>query len=188
MYAVVGKRVLDVLLAGVALVGLSPLLAAVAIAIWLEGGRPVLIRQQRVGRDGESFTMLKFRSMPPGTTQAVSVDAGGFPITRVGRVIRRTNVDELPQLWNIALGHMSVVGPRPALASQHELLALRSASGAARLRPGLTGLAQVNAYDGMPTAEKARFDAEYADGLSLRLDLTILGRTFGYLRRPPPVY
>jgi O-antigen biosynthesis protein WbqP len=126
--------------------------------------------------------------MAVGTGDIPSARAGVLRITRVGRVIRRTNIDELPQLVNILRGDMSLVGPRPALPSQAELLALRGANGAAACRPGLTGLAQIRSYDGMPEPEKARWDGQYAATISLRRDLAIVLGTFRYLARRPPVY
>ena len=188
MYRAVLKRPLDVVLSGLALVVLSPLLALIAVAIVIDDGKPVLFRQRRVGRNGEPFELLKFRSMPVNTGDVPKVAATTLQVTRVGRVIRRLNFDELPQLFNILRGDMSVVGPRPALASQEVLCALRQQSGASECLPGLTGLAQVSAYDGMPDEEKARFDAEYARTVSLVNDARIIFRTVGYLRQRPPVY
>jgi O-antigen biosynthesis protein WbqP len=117
-----------------------------------------------------------------------SHQAGRLPVTPVGRVLRRTNLDELPQLVNILRGEMSIVGPRPALESQEELIALRRANGALECLPGLTGLAQIRAYDGMPVSEKARHDGEYAERLGFLLDCGIVLRTVGYVLRSPPVY
>jgi O-antigen biosynthesis protein WbqP len=117
-----------------------------------------------------------------------SAEASEAGVTRVGRTLRRTNLDELPQLINILRGEMSIVGPRAALPSQVGLLRLREEGGAMLLRPGLTGLAQVNAYDGMDEPCKAAFDIDYARRASLRLDLLVIARTFGYLRKPPPKY
>jgi O-antigen biosynthesis protein WbqP len=184
----VGKRVLDAFFA--CLVGVLSLPAALAAALLvrLDDGSPPLFRQRRLGRDGQEFTMLKFRSMSAGAATVASAEAGALPITRVGRYLRRSNVDEVPQLWNIIRGDMSLVGPRPALPSQQQLVALRNASGAINIRPGLTGLAQIKAYDGMSEEEKAGWDAEYAKSVSLWRDVSILLRTFLYLLKPPPRY
>lgn len=187
-YRKLGKRLLDVTLAGFALVFLSPLLILTGSAIRLEDGAPALFRQRRVGAAGRVFTVLKFRSMRVGAMDVPSAHGASLPVTRVGRFIRRTNIDELPQLWNILVGDMSLVGPRPPLPAQEALLALRAANGALGLRPGLTGLAQVKSYDGMPESEKAEWDGRYAKSISLRGDLTIILRTVGYLARRPPVY
>jgi O-antigen biosynthesis protein WbqP len=188
MYGVLLKRCCDVLVCVLLLVLLSPLLLLVAIAIRIEDGGPPIFRQQRVGRAGAPFTIYKFRSMPVGTPNMPSVAAGGLRVTRVGRVLRRTNIDELPQLWNVLKGDMSLVGPRPALPSQTVLLTLREAAGVLSLRPGLTGLAQVNAYDGMPETEKVQWEDRYARRVSFGRDLAILLRTFVYLLRRPPSY
>ena len=142
MYQRFGKRALDVLLAGLATVALSPLLAVVGLAIRLEDGSPVIYRQQRTGRRGEPFTILKFRSMPTNTAVATSATMATATITNVGRITRRTNIDELPQLFNILRGDMSIVGPRPPLGGQDTLIAKRREGPAWHVRPGLTGLAQ----------------------------------------------
>lgn len=183
-----GKRLLDAVLAGTALVLLSPLLALTAAAIWLEDRHDPLFRHERVGRDGRLFRLVKFRSMPVGTPSVPSDAARQLRVTRVGRIIRRSNVDELPQLWSVLRGDMSLVGPRPALASQVELVRMRRASGVERVAPGLTGLAQINSYDGMPETEKADWDSRYERNVSLSGDLRIMLATVGYLLRRPPVY
>lgn len=187
-YSEHGKRCLDVLLALLALIVLFPLLLLTACGVWLEDRGTILFRQRRIGRHAESFELLKFRSMPENVGDLASTDGRGLPLTRIGRILRRTNIDELPQLVNILKGEMSVVGPRPAIATQVELIELRRRTGALSARPGLTGLAQVSAYDAMPVTEKAARDAEYAATVSLAVDVKIILRTFAYLLRPPPVY
>lgn len=182
------KRAVDLVAAALGLVVTAPVVAAAATAIWWEDRHSPIFRQQRAGADGVPFTIYKLRTMPVDTAQVQSSEAGALTITRTGAVVRRLNIDELPQLVNIVAGQMSVVGPRPALPSQTTLLELRRANGAAALKPGLTGLAQVNAYDGMPEDVKAEWDGRYAAAHTLRDDLTILLRTIGYLRRPPPAY
>lgn len=188
MYDRFGKRLLDVVLSGAAMVVLCPLLAITGLAIRIEDGSPVLYRQARTGRLGGTFTLLKFRSMPVGSASVPSAGMRAARVTRVGRAIRRLNIDELPQLFNILGGDMSVVGPRPPLDSQATLIELRSRSSAWSLRPGLTGLAQVCAFDGMTEAEKAQYDDEYAQRVTLARDLHIIGRTVLYLFKRPPVY
>jgi len=189
MYRRFGKRILDILLSCLALAILSPVLLVVALAIRLEDGGPALFRQQRVGRWGKPFVLFKFRSMPVNTVNVPSAQAASaVKITRVGAFIRRTNIDELPQLINILRGDMSIVGPRPALATQEELCALREKLGVYRCAPGLTGLAQVNSYDGMPDTEKATWDAEYCRNVTFWTDIVIILRTFVYLLKPPPTY
>lgn len=182
------KRFLDLSIAVPALVVLSPVMMITALAIRLEDGGPALFRQQRVGKEGELFRINKFRSMPVQSESIPSVAAGTLVITRIGKIIRRTNIDELPQLFNVIAGDMSIVGPRPALPVQTELLALRMQTGATRCKPGLTGLAQINSYDNMPETEKAAWDGKYAASLSLGRDVAIILKTFGYLARRPPVY
>lgn len=188
MYSRHLKRFLDFVLAGTALIVLSPLLLITGLAIRLEDGGPALFVQERVGRHGTPFRFLKFRSMPVNTDSIPSVGGSALAITRVGGFIRRTNIDELPQLINILRGDMSIVGPRPAINAQEELLRMRAENRADRCRPGLTGLAQVNSYDDMPDFEKAAYDGEYARKVTLMTDISIIVRTFGYLLRRPPVY
>jgi len=183
-----GKRLLDIFLSGFALLLLCPVMLLVALAILIEDGKPVLFRQQRVGHRGAPFTVLKFRSMPVNTGDVPSAQAKSIRITRVGAIIRRTNIDELPQFLNIFRGDMSIVGPRPALASQKELCELRERQGVLRCKPGLTGLAQINSYDGMPDKEKATWDAQYCAHVTFFNDVRIILRTFLYLLKPPPVY
>lgn len=179
---------MDILLAASALVVLLPLLLVVAVVIKAQDGGKVIFRQKRIGRRQVPFELLKFRSMRENVGELPSDSAGGLPVTRFGHFLRRTNIDELPQLVNILRGEMSIVGPRPALRSQVELIAARAANGAFEARPGLTGLAQVSAYDRMPVAEKAAFDCEYSRDVRFLKDVHVILRTFGYLRRPPPVY
>lgn len=188
MYERYGKRLLDLALAGAATVALSPLLTLVGLAIVVEDGRPVIYRQPRTGRSGRPFVIFKFRSMPANTAVATSATMGTATITRVGRVTRRTNIDELPQLFNILRGDMSIVGPRPPLDSQQTLIEHRRTGPAWNCRPGLTGLAQVNAFDGMTEAEKAVFDNRYAERVTLLGDLKVIAQTVRYLFSPPPTY
>jgi O-antigen biosynthesis protein WbqP len=182
------KRICDIVAAALALAALSPLLLLVAALIRVLDGSPVLFRQRRVGRGSELFTILKFRSMAVGCGDVPSTHAARMKVTAIGKILRRTNVDELPQFLNVIQGHMSLVGPRPSLTSQQDLCRLRAANGAERCRPGLTGLAQIHAYDGMPESEKANWDGEYWRTLSFLRDVKILLGTFGYLLRRPPVY
>jgi O-antigen biosynthesis protein WbqP len=182
------KRVLDVVLSGGGLALASPVVLVIAVAIRLDDGGPVFFRQVRVGRHERPFTIWKFRSMRRHAPSIASADASDGYVTSVGRVLRRTNLDELPQLFNIVRGDMSFVGPRAPLPTQETLIRLRREGGAMALRPGLTGLAQINAYDGMDEASKAAFDLEYAGRVSLGLDLIVIARTVGYLRKPPPKY
>lgn len=187
-YARYGKRVLDVIGATLLLIVLAPVFLTLAILIKLFDPGPVIFRQIRAGRGGLPFAFYKFRTMPPDTGDVPSDQLGTVRLSWIGRFLRRSNFDELPQLWNILRGDMSFIGPRPPLPAQAELLDLRAANGALTLRPGLTGLAQVNGYDGMPASEKAAFDGRYAASVSLATDLGVVVQTFSYLRRPPPKY
>jgi O-antigen biosynthesis protein WbqP len=182
------KRLLDLSIAAAALVVLSPVLLITSLVILIEDGRPVLFRQTRVGRSGRDFTIFKFRSMPVSTPSVPSAAASTLRVTRVGAFIRRTNIDELPQLLNVLRGEMSIVGPRPGLPVQAELRRMRGARGIERLRPGLTGLAQVNSFDGMTDEQKVEWEARYAARVTFVADACIILRTFGYLLRRPPVY
>ncbi len=149
---------------------------------------PVLFKQQRVGCKGINFWFYKFRSMPVTTGDIASDQIGKVKLTWIGKVIRRTNLDELPQLLNILKGDMSVVGPRPPIPNQEELVAIRRRNGALVIRPGLTGLAQINSFDGMSVADKANFDEIYAKRITLLSDLKIIFSTFRYLLKSPPIY
>lgn len=187
-YQAWGKRAFDLCASAAALLVASPILLVTAVAIRLEDGGPALFRQARVGAGGRPFTVFKFRSMRVGSANVPSAAGAALPVTRVGAFIRRTNIDELPQLLNILAGDMSVVGPRPPIPVQADLIARRAANGALALRPGLTGLAQVSSYDGMPEEEKAEWDGRYAGRVTFLGDVRIILRTFAYLAKRPPVY
>ena len=188
MYRQFGKRLLDIVIAAFAVLLLSPLMVLVGVAIRIEDGGPSIFAQQRVGRGRSLFTLYKFRSMPTNTANVPSTHVQSLRTTKVGAIIRRLNVDELPQLFNVIRGEMSLVGPRPALPVQDALLAERSKNGSADIKPGLTGLAQVGSYDGMPESEKAALDGCYAKDVTFLGDLIVISRTFAYLLRKPPVY
>ena len=173
------KRAIDILGALAGLILLSPLFVGAALAVVLQSPGPALHWSRRVGRDERIFRMPKFRTMRLGTPD-VATHLLSDPdqwVTPVGRFLRRTSLDELPQLWSILAGDMSLVGPRPALFNQDDLVALRRAAGVAGLRPGLTGWAQINGRDELPIAEKARLDAEYLQRMSLAFDLKIIAVT-----------
>ena len=173
MYKSVVKRVLDFLLALAGTIVLSPLLLVLAAWVKLDSKGPVFFRQKRVGRDKRLFSILKFRSMYADTPHDVPTHLLQNPeamITRSGRFLRRTSLDELPQLFNILAGQMSVVGPRPALWNQADLIAERDKYGANALVPGLTGYAQVNGRDELPIPVKAELDGYYAAHVSFVLD------------------
>jgi O-antigen biosynthesis protein WbqP len=173
------KRAVDVAGALAGLVLLSPVFLAIAVAVRLESPGPALHWSRRVGRDNAIFSMPKFRTMRVGAPNVAThlLDDPGRWITPLGRWLRRTSLDELPQLWSVLVGHMSLVGPRPALFNQDDLVALRTAGGVHRLRPGLTGWAQVNGRDELPIPQKVALDLEYLQRRSLALDLRILAAT-----------
>ena len=188
MYRSFGKRAFDVLWAVCSLLFLSPLLLLVSLVILLTDPGPLLFSHQRIGRNGVPFRFYKFRSMPVGTSIVPSDRLGKVQLTPVGWLIRRTNIDELPQLLNILWGDMSIVGPRPPLPDQIELIDLRRQNGALDLRPGLTGLAQVLSFNGMRVEQKAALDGLYARSVSLSFDLVVIFKTFFYLFKSPPIY
>ena len=182
MYNKFFKRLFDFILSLVGLVLLSPLLLLTAIAIKLDSKGPVMFTQKRVGRDKKYFRMYKFRSMyidTPHETPTHLLEDPETYITRVGRIIRRTSIDELPQLLNILKGDMAIIGPRPALFNQYDLVAERDRYNANAVRPGLTGWAQINGRDELPIDVKARYDGEYCEKLSLGFDIKCFLMTIG---------
>ena len=173
MYQRFGKRLLDVLLSGCGIVILSPVYLIVSLAIVLDDPGPILFRQKRVGIHKSFFQILKFRTMKMETPKDVPTHLLENPqqyITRVGRVLRKTSLDELPQIFQIFTGKMSIIGPRPALWNQDDLIAERDLYGANDVRPGLTGWAQINGRDELPISVKARFDGEYVQKMSFLFD------------------
>jgi lipopolysaccharide/colanic/teichoic acid biosynthesis glycosyltransferase len=176
------KRAFDLMASLAAVVLLSPVFAAVALAIRVTSPGPVLFRALRAGVDGRTFGMLKFRTMQPGAPDLRNPDGSTFNaaddprVTRVGAWLRRTSLDELPQLWNVIRGEMSLVGPRPDLPDQ---LALYSTADRERLRvrPGITGLAQVRGRNRLSWEQRRQIDLEYVASHTMWLDLSILART-----------
>jgi len=170
---------MDVVVAGLGQIVASPLLLLAALAIKLEDRGPVLYRQQRVGKDGRDFELLKLRTMVVGAEKmgaGYAVNRGDSRITRTGRLLRRLSLDELPQLWNILRGDMSVVGPRPTLRYQVDSYTARQLR-RLEVKPGLTGWAQVNGRASLPWDERIELDVWYVEHRSFRLDLRILART-----------
>ena len=173
------KRAIDVVAALAGMVLLSPVYLALFAAIRLGSPGPALHWSRRVGRGNVIFRMPKFRTMRLGAPDVAThllADPDAW-ITPLGRFLRRTSLDELPQLWSVLAGDMSLVGPRPALFNQDDLVALRTAAGVHRLRPGVTGWAQVNGRDELPIPEKVKLDAEYLERRSLAFDMRILALT-----------
>lgn len=168
-----------------ALVALSPIMLVVAIAVRATSKGPALYWSERVGRNSVLFRMPKFRSMrieTPAVATHLLTDTTAW-LTPIGGFLRKSSLDELPQLWSILIGDMSIVGPRPALFNQDDLIALRKAHGVDRLRPGLTGWAQVNGRDELPIPEKVRLDTEYLQNRSFLLDLRTIWMTVGKVLR-----
>ena len=182
MYQKFGKRALDILLSGCGIIVLSPLYLLLAIAIKVDDPGPVFFRQKRVGLHKTHFQILKFRTMKMCTPHDVPTHQLQNPeqyITRVGKLLRKTSLDELPQIFQIFTGKMSVIGPRPALWNQFDLIAERDKYGANDCVPGLTGYAQVHGRDELPIPVKAELDGYYAKNLSFGLDVKIFFRTIG---------
>ncbi|MGH2849969.1 MAG: sugar transferase [Solirubrobacteraceae bacterium] len=173
------RRAFDVAVSAAALVVLAPLLAAAAVAIRLESRGPAIYRQRRVGLGGEEFDVLKLRTMVAGAERigsGLAVDEGDSRITRVGALLRRTSLDELPNLWNVLRGEMSLIGPRPTVPAQVARYDDRQ-RGRLAIRPGLTGWAQVNGRASLPWSERIELDLYYIERRSLALDARILART-----------
>jgi lipopolysaccharide/colanic/teichoic acid biosynthesis glycosyltransferase len=170
------KRVVDVAGAGVLLIALSPLIAGAAVAVWISMGRPIFFRHERPGYQGRPFTIRKFRTMRPAREGEVWFRTDEERLTCVGRFLRRTSIDELPQLWSVVRGAMSLVGPRPLLA---EYLPRYTSEQRRRheMKPGLTGWAQVNGRRALSFSKRLGYDVWYVDHFSLGLDATILART-----------
>ena len=187
MYRSFVKRALDILLSALGTLLLSPLFLLISCAVKAEDGGPVFFTQKRIGSHKSTFNILKFRTMRTDTPHDMPTHLLSDPerwITRVGRFLRRTSLDELPQILQILSGKMSIVGPRPALWNQYDLIAERDKYGANDVMPGLTGWAQVNGRDALEIEEKARYDGEYAEKLSFALDAKIFFMTvINVLRR-----
>ena len=187
MYRNCVKRILAIVLSLVGILSLGWLLILLSVAIKLDSPGPVLFRQKRVGLGKSHFYILKFRTMRIDTPRDMPTHLLVNPeqyITRVGRFLRKTSLDELPQLFNILAGHMAIVGPRPALWNQFDLIAERDKYGANDIRPGLTGWAQINGRDELEIDVKARYDGEYVERMSLAFDIRcILGTVTAVLSR-----
>ena len=173
------KRVFDFIVSLFALIILSPLFLAVSVLILAWDGAPVLFRQERVGKGGKLFTVYKFRTMRNGIGDVATADLddADSKITRTGRFLRSTSIDELPQLFNILNGTMSLVGPRPLIPAEKEIHELREKYGVYSVTPGMTGWAQVNGRDNITNEKKALLDKEYVDKQSFKFDLKILFMT-----------
>lgn len=186
MYKAFFKRFFDIAFAVFAILALGLPMLIIAIVVRIDSKGPALFKQKRVGKDKRCFTILKFRTMITDTPNDTPTDKLKEPekwITRSGRLLRMTSLDELPQLFNILVGHMSLIGPRPALPNQLDLIGERDKNGANGIRPGLTGWAQVNGRDRLDNTAKATFDGEYVKKMSVGFDLKCLFLTVGTVLR-----
>lgn len=187
MYKTYWKRLIDVLLSLLGIVFLLPVLLVISLWVKLDSKGPIFFRQKRVGKGKKYFTIYKFRSMKAETPKDVPTHKFLTPdkyTTRVGRILRKTSLDELPQLWNILKGDMSVIGPRPALWNQDDLVAERDKYGANDIRPGLTGWAQINGRDELVIPIKAKLDGEYVQRISFTFDVRcFVGTIISVIRR-----
>ena len=180
MYQKYLKRIIDVVLSLCGIIVLSPVLLLIALWIKLDSKGPVFFRQKRVGKGKTHFSILKFRTMYADTPSDVPTHLLKDPqalITKSGHFLRKTSVDELPQMFNILAGQMSIIGPRPALWNQYDLIEERERLGANDVLPGLTGWAQVNGRDELPIPVKARYDGEYAQHVTFAFDVKIFFKT-----------
>lgn len=176
------KRIIDIILSGSAIVLLSPIFCIISLVIKLESPGPVLFKQKRIGKGGELFEIWKFRSMRIDTPKDIPTHMLNDPdqyITEFGKFIRRTSLDELPQIFNIFRGQMSIIGPRPALWNQYDLFRERDKYGANSIKPGLTGWAQINGRDELEIPVKAKFDGEYLEKMGLWMDVKCFLGTIG---------
>ncbi|MCX7715411.1 MAG: sugar transferase [Clostridia bacterium] len=174
------KRMIDVVMSFAGIVLLLPLFLVLIAAVKIDSKGPVFFVQKRVGKGKRYFNILKFRTMRVDTPKECPTHLLENPqqyITRVGRIMRRTSLDELPQIWNILVGDMSIIGPRPALWNQYDLIEERDKYGANDVRPGLTGLAQISGRDELEIEEKARLDGEYVENMSIVLDTKLFFKT-----------
>ena len=181
MYQRYIKRGIDCMLSLIGLIVLSPVFLVIAAIIKLTSPGPVLFRQERMGKDNEHFRIMKFRTMRTDTPKDCPTHMLENPdqyITKIGHILRKTSLDELPQLWNIFRGDMAVIGPRPSLPNQYDLNELRDQNGASKVRPGLTGLAQISGRDELEISVKATLDGEYVKNISFFMDLKLFFGTF----------
>ncbi len=186
MYNKFLKRLIDIVLSGLGIIVLSPVFLVLAIAIKIDDPGPVFFKQKRLTVHKEYFNILKFRTMKMETPKDMPTHLLENPeqyITKVGKILRKTSLDELPQLFNIFTGKMSVIGPRPCLWNQYDLIEERDKYGANDVRPGLTGWAQINGRDELPIDVKAKFDGEYVERMSLIFDIKcFIGTVFSVLK------
>lgn len=188
LYLTFGKRLFDIIFSILLIVILFPLFIAISILIKIFDTGPLIFYQKRIGLNENLFIIYKFRSMPINTADIPSNKISKLNLNWVNRFIRRTNLDELPQLFNILRGDMSFVGPRPAILSQKSLIEYRKNNNVFLFRPGVTGLAQILSFDGMSDYKKAKYDKDYVSSISFKNDILIILKTCIYLLKPPPIY
>lgn len=180
VYQIFVKRLLDIVLSAVGIVLLLPVFLAIAFWVKADSKGPILFKQTRIGKGKRHFIMYKFRTMKIDTPSDIPTHKFQTPdsfITYAGRILRKTSLDEIPQLWNVLKGEMSIIGPRPALWNQDDLIAERDKYGANDILPGLTGWAQINGRDELSIIKKAELDGEYVKRMSLSFDAQCFVRT-----------
>lgn len=176
MYSEYIKRIIDCFLSLIGIIVLSPLLIILSLWIKKTSPGPIFFRQERMGKDNQKFKIFKFRTMRIDTPKDVPTHLLENPdqyITSVGKFLRKTSLDELPQLFNIFVGDMAIIGPRPSLPNQYDLNELRDQNGASSVRPGLTGLAQISGRDELPIPVKAKLDGEYVQNITFLQDVKL---------------
>lgn len=180
------KRLIDLILSLIGLIVLLPIFLILIIAIKIDSKGPILFKQKRVGINKTHFNILKFRTMRIDTPKDTPTHLLANPekyITKTGKFLRKTSLDELPQIWNIFVGQMSIIGPRPALWNQYDLIDERDKYSANDIRPGLTGWAQINGRDELPIQEKAKLDGEYVEKMSFGMDIKcFIGTIFSVIK------
>ncbi|MFS7388045.1 sugar transferase [Carnobacterium maltaromaticum] len=180
MYINYYKRFIDFVISFFGLVVLFPVFIVLVSVIKIDSSGPVIYKQKRIGKDLEKFNIYKFRTMRIGTPEKAThlLENPAEHITRVGKFLRKSSLDELPQIFNILLGDMSIIGPRPALWNQYDLIQEREKLGVNKIKPGLTGLAQINGRDELEIKKKVNYDKKYMDEISFLVDLKIFYKTF----------
>lgn len=174
------KRIIDIVLSIIGLILLWPVFFVLYMAVRIDSKGPAFFKQKRVGKDKTYFNILKFRTMRIDTPANIPTNLLTNPkqyITKMGRFLRKTSLDELPQIWNILIGDMSIIGPRPALWNQYRLIDERDKYGANNVLPGLTGWAQINGRDELPTDVKAKLDGEYVENIGIIMDIKCFLKT-----------
>jgi O-antigen biosynthesis protein WbqP len=181
------KRIIDIVFSSIGLIILCPVYLIIIVLIKIDSKGPILFKQKRIGKNKICFNILKFRTMYIDTPKDTPTHLLSNPdkyITRIGVILRKTSLDELPQIWNILVGEMSIIGPRPALWNQYDLISERDKYGANAITPGLTGWAQINGRDELPIEIKARLDGDYVRDMSLAMDIKcFFGTIISVLKR-----